>query len=112
MAFCKWGMDLLSPFPQVARQRKFLVVVVDYFIKWIDVEQLAKIIAQKIEDFTWKNIVYRFELLYALVTDNGTQFTDKNFKGLFERLGIKQMFSSIEHPQSNGQAEATNKVIL
>ena len=27
-------------------------------------------------------------------------------------LDIKQHFASIEHPQSNGQAEATNKIIL
>jgi len=29
-----------------------------------------------------------------------------------QELGIRQIFSSIEHPQTNGQAEATNKVIL
>ena len=54
----------------------------------------------------------RFELPYAIVTDNGTQFTDKNFKVFCERLGIKQKFLSVEHPQSNGQAEAANKIIL
>jgi len=27
-------------------------------------------------------------------------------------VGIRQVFSSIEHPQTNGQVEATNKVIL
>ncbi|XP_016186191.1 uncharacterized protein LOC107627892 [Arachis ipaensis] len=27
-------------------------------------------------------------------------------------LGIKQKFSSVEHPQTNGQVEAANKVIL
>ena len=83
-----------------------------YFTKWIEAEPLAKITAQKIKDFTWKSIVCRFGLPYAIVTNNGTQFTDKNFKGLCERLGIKQIFSLMEHPQSNGQAKATNKIIL
>ena len=91
---------------------KYLVVAVDYFTKWIEVKPLAKIIAQKIEDFTWKNIVCKFELPYAIVTDNGTQLTDKIFKGFCERLGIKQIFSSVEHLQSNGQAKPANKVIL
>jgi len=31
---------------------------------------------------------------------------------MLEGLHIKQHFSSVEHPQTNGQAEATNKVIL
>jgi len=31
---------------------------------------------------------------------------------LCDEVGIKQVFSSVEHPQTNGQAEAANKVIL
>ena len=31
---------------------------------------------------------------------------------LCEEVGIKQVFSSVEHPQTNGQAEVANKVIL
>ncbi|RDY11323.1 hypothetical protein CR513_04034, partial [Mucuna pruriens] len=29
-----------------------------------------------------------------------------------KELGIKQIFTSVEHPQTNRQAEAANKVIL
>ncbi|XP_072071426.1 uncharacterized protein [Arachis hypogaea] len=47
-----------------------------------------------------------------VISDNGAQFTDKNFKEFLSGLGIKQRFSSVEHPQSNGQVEAANKVIL
>ncbi|XP_072081107.1 uncharacterized protein [Arachis hypogaea] len=42
----------------------------------------------------------------------GTQFTDKKFVEFLAGLGIKQNFSSVEHPQTNGQVEAANKVIL
>jgi hypothetical protein len=31
---------------------------------------------------------------------------------MLARLHIKQYFASVEHPQSNGQAESANKVIL
>ena len=109
--FCKWGIDLVGLFPQATSQHKFQIVAVDYFTKWIEAEPLAKITAQKIEDFSWKSIVCRFGLPVTIVTNNGTQFSNKNFKGFCERLGIRQIFSSVEHPQSNGQAEATNKVI-
>ncbi|XP_072052062.1 uncharacterized protein [Arachis hypogaea] len=47
-----------------------------------------------------------------IVTDNGRQFTDNTFKEFLQNLKIKQHFSSVEHPQSNGLAEAANKVIL
>ncbi|XP_050890966.1 uncharacterized protein LOC127096442 [Lathyrus oleraceus] len=51
-------------------------------------------------------------LIEALVTDNGTQFTDGGFQDFVASLGTTQHFTSVEHPQTNGQAEAANRVIL
>jgi transposase InsO family protein len=47
-----------------------------------------------------------------VVTDNGTQLTDKKFREFLIAINTKQRFTSVEHPQTNGQAEAANKVIL
>ena len=82
----------------------------DYFRKWIEDKPLAKIKAQKIEDFIWKSIVCRFSVLFAIVTGNRSQFMDKNFKGFYDRLGIRQTFSYVERPQSNRQPETANKL--
>jgi len=38
-------MNIVGPFPQATGQRKFLLVAVDYFTKWIEAEPLAKITA-------------------------------------------------------------------
>ncbi|XP_056698534.1 uncharacterized protein [Spinacia oleracea] len=43
LPFDRWGMDILGPFPVASGQRKFLIVAVDYFTKWIEAEPLAKI---------------------------------------------------------------------
>lgn len=37
---------------------------------------------------------------------------EKVFSKIFLNLGIKRRFSSVEHPQTNGQAETANKRIL
>ena len=42
------------------RQLKYLVVAIEYFTKWIEVEPVAQIMAHKIQHFVWKNIVCRF----------------------------------------------------
>jgi transposase InsO family protein len=47
-----------------------------------------------------------------VISDNGTQFKSRLFKGFYSDLGIKNFFSSPAYPQSNGQAEVSNKVIL
>ena len=41
--FAQWGLDIISPFPIVVRQLKFLVVGIDYFTKWVEAEALATI---------------------------------------------------------------------
>nr|KYP31610.1 Transposon Ty3-I Gag-Pol polyprotein [Cajanus cajan] len=110
--FTLWGIDVLGPFPVAKGQVKFLLVAVDYFTKWIEVEPLACISAANVQKFVWKNLVTRFGIPYAIVSDNGIQFTDKKFNIFLENLGIRHRFTSVEHPQSNGQAEAANKVIL
>ncbi|XP_027338066.1 uncharacterized protein LOC113852005 [Abrus precatorius] len=110
--FAIWGMDLLGPFPLAKEHCKFLIVAVDYFTKWIEAEPLATITSNNVQKFTWKNIFTRFSLPHALITDNGLQFTDRRFNEFLEGLHIKHMVTSVEHPQTNGQAEAANKVIL
>ncbi|XP_016168857.1 uncharacterized protein LOC107611447 [Arachis ipaensis] len=57
-------------------------------------------------------VITRFGIPKVVISDNGTQFTDKKFVEFLTDLGIKQKFSSVEHPQTNGQVEAANKVVL
>ena len=49
--FAQWGLDILGPFPIGTRQMKFLVVGIDYFTKWVEVEPLASIMQQNVKNF-------------------------------------------------------------
>jgi len=106
------GMDILSPFSPGKGQVKFLIVVVDYFTKWIEAKSLTTITAQQVQQFVWKDIICRYGVPHTIITDNGRQFIDKELAKFYTGLGIKHITSSVEHPQTNGQAEVANKVIL
>ena len=54
----------------------------------------------------------RYGLLATLISDNGKQFDSHNFTKFCPNLGIKQQFTSIEHPQSSRQAELANRILL
>ncbi|CAL8087413.1 unnamed protein product [Prunus armeniaca] len=72
-----------------------MIVVIDYFTKWIEAEALSST-----------------KEANSLVTDNGSLFIGKQITALFAKYKIKQHLSTPSYPQGNGQAEASNKVIL
>ncbi|KAL0395105.1 UNVERIFIED_CONTAM: hypothetical protein Slati_4476700 [Sesamum latifolium] len=41
--FSQWGMDIVGRFPPAPGQKKFLLVAIDYFTKWVEAEPLARI---------------------------------------------------------------------
>ncbi|XP_057248169.1 uncharacterized protein LOC130590168 [Beta vulgaris subsp. vulgaris] len=45
--FAQWGMDIIGPFTPASGGRKFLIVGIDYFTKWIEAEPTAKIMANQ-----------------------------------------------------------------
>ena len=45
------------------------------------------------------------------MSDNGKQFDNTKFRDFCVELGIKNYYSSLAHPQSNGQAEVTIRTL-
>ena len=109
--FAKWGVDLIGPLPQGKYKMKFAIVAIDYYTKWVEAEPLQEITEARTTGFIWRNIICRFGIPHSLVSDNGTQFDSAGLKKLCLDLGIRKHFSSVAHPQSNGQVEAVNKTI-
>jgi len=110
--FVIWGMNIIGPFSPRKGQTKFLLVGVDYFTKWIEVEPLASISAKNVQNFVWRSIVCRFGVPHMIITDNGRQFIDRGLQSFYDDLGIKSITTSVEHPQTNGQAEESLAVNL
>ena len=102
----------MGPLPQGKRQMKFLLVVIDYFIKWVEAEAFTTITETKVKNFVWKNIVCRFGIPKTIISDNGRQFDSKGFRSFYSNLGIRNKYSSPGHPQANGQMEVTNRTLL
>ncbi|XP_071714512.1 uncharacterized protein [Rutidosis leptorrhynchoides] len=53
-----------------------------------------------------------FGIPNEIVSDNGTQFEDNPFSDWCQELNIKQTFTSVAHPQANGQCKVTNRDIV
>ena len=87
--FTQWGIDIVGLLPQGKGQVKFLLVAIDYFIKWVEVEALTTITEARIQSFVWKNIICKFGILWTIISDNGQQFDNQGFRDFCSSLGIK-----------------------
>ena len=61
----------MGPLPQGKKQVRFLLIVIDYFTKWVEAEALATITKAKVRSFVWKSIVCRFRIPRTIILDNG-----------------------------------------
>ena len=105
-------MDIVSPLPTSVAKNKLLFIATNYFSKWVEIEAYASIKDKDITKFVWKNIICRFEIPHAIVTDNGPQFNNSIFHKFCSKLKIKNIYSTPWYPQSNGQVEMANKKLL
>ena len=78
----------------------------------MEAEPLATITKKNIRSFVWRNIICKYGILRVLVSDNGKQFNNNALRDFCSELGIKNHYSSLAHPQANGQVEVTNRILL
>nr|GEV51198.1 hypothetical protein [Tanacetum cinerariifolium] len=55
--FMKWGMDIIGPLLEAPRKLNYLIVVIDYFTKWIEAKPMATITGKQVKNFPFDNIV-------------------------------------------------------
>ena len=50
---------------------KYIVVAIDYFSRWIEVESFGTLKAKQMAKFIEKSLIFRYRVLHHIVTDNG-----------------------------------------
>ena len=68
--FAQWGLAIFGSFPLAMGNRRFVLVTVNYFTKWVEAEALANIRDVDVKKFVWKNIITRFGVPDSLISDN------------------------------------------
>ncbi|KAI3821347.1 hypothetical protein L1987_08913 [Smallanthus sonchifolius] len=110
--FMKWGMDIVGKLPKAPGGKVFMLAMTDYFSKWIEAEAFVQVREKEVISFIKRNILTRFGILENIVCDNGSQFIGKRTTDFYASWGIKMITFTQVHPQVNGQAESSNKIIV
>ncbi|XP_039161740.1 uncharacterized protein LOC108954357 [Eucalyptus grandis] len=82
-----------------------------YFSKWIEATSFVSVTACNVAKFVKRDIIARYSVPEAIITDNGTNLNNKLVDGLFSEFKVKHLNSSPYRPQMNGAIEIANKNI-
>ena len=64
--FEKWGIDVVGLLPKTQHGKEFILVAIDYMIKWVEAPTTSSIKAKDVAQFVYKNICTRFEVPWRL----------------------------------------------
>ena len=108
--FDVWGINFMGPFVS-SRGIKYILVVVEYVPKWVEAIVLSNNEGKSVTAFLKKNISSRFITPRAIISDGGSHFCDKLFKGLLDKYGFRHSVTTPYHPQTSRQVEVSNREI-
>ncbi|GJX53470.1 reverse transcriptase domain-containing protein [Tanacetum coccineum] len=103
--FDVWGIDFMGPFPSL-RENKYILVLVDYFSKWVEAKALPTNDARVVCKFL-KSLFARFGAPRAIISDRGTHFYNDQFTKVMQKYEVTHRLSTAYHPQTSGQVEVS-----
>jgi hypothetical protein len=111
--FRGWGLDFIGEIhPGSYKGHRFILVATNYFTKWTEAVPLRNMIHQEVISFLQEHIIYQFGVPQTVTTDQGPSFMSHQFREVVASMKIKMLNSSPYYLQANGQAEASNKVMI
>ena len=106
------AVDILGPFPESEEKNQYILVVGDYFTRWMEAypirNQEAVTVAKKLTD----EFFFRFSPPEQLHSDQGRQFESELVAEVCKLLGIHKSRTTPYHPQSDGMIERFNRTLL
>ena len=102
---------MVGPLKGGSHKKKYLLVMVDKFTKWIEAKPVKTAESGPEIEFI-SGVVHRYGVPHNIITDNDSNFTADEVKTWCTNLGIKLDYASVYHPQTNGQVERANGLIM
>ena len=105
------ALDLLK-LPITERGNQYLLVIEDYFSKWVEAFPLLRTNAPSVAQCVLNGWIARFGCPYSILSDQGREFESKLFKALNEMLNTKKLKTTTYHPRTDGMVERSNRTII
>ena len=105
------SMDVLGPLPKSDSNNKFVLLICDYFTKWVEAFPMPNQEAKTVADLFVKEFICRYGVPKKMFSDQGSNFQSGLFREVCRLLDIDKSRTSPYHPQSDGLVERMNRTI-
>ncbi|KAH7485293.1 Transposon Tf2-8 polyprotein [Phytophthora ramorum] len=107
------SMDFVFGLPQDNKRRTGIVVFVDRFSKMVHLAAVPAEVTAKQTACLFVDMVFRHHgMPLDIVSDRDPRFTARFWQEVFTRLGTQLSMSTADHPQTDGQTERVNRVLV
>ena len=103
--------DVVGPFPRTNRGNRYILVVQDYFTKWVEVFPMHDQTAETIATLLVDQVFSRFGCCREFHSDQGTNFESLVMKEVARLFGIKKTRTTSYHPRGDGMVERFNRTL-
>ena len=101
----------MGPFHCTHSGKKYILIVADYFSKWVEAFPMPNQEACTVAKLLVKEVVCRFGVPLLIHSDQGRNFESAVFTEMCQLLGIQKTRTTAHHPQSDGMVERFNRTI-
>lgn len=95
------GIDLMGPLPKSPERNEYLLVVLDYFTRWVELNPLRTASALTVARFLREEIFTRRGVPDYILSDPGSQFVSAVFCELCDQWTVTPKLTTAYHPQTS-----------
>ena len=101
----------MGPLPRSWTGKRYVVVTINHFTKWVEAQALETADAQSILTFIYEEIICQHGVPQKITSDRGSEFVNELIKALTHVYKIQHIKTTAYHLQGNGQTERVNSVL-
>src|SRR6266498_4410029 len=109
--FQRIGIDIVGSLTITKKGNRYIVIAMDYFIKWLIAKAIKEATVKTVSKFIYKKIICEYGCSQVLQSNRRTHFVNKVIQDLSEKFKIKHRLSIPYHPQTNGLVERFNQIL-